>query len=57
MLMPEYALMRDGLVHKVVTTTGTESDVRRSHPDYQVKDVRDIPTNVLERYEYWSERP
>lgn len=55
--MPEYALMRDGLVHKVVTTTGTESDVRRSHPDYQVKDVRDIPTNVLERYEYWSERP
>lgn len=55
--MPEFALMRDGLVHNMVTTSGTRKEVEDLHPDYIVRDVRDVPVNVLERYEYWSERP
>lgn len=55
--MTEFVLMRDGLVHNVVTTSGTRREVQDLHPGYDVKDIRDVPTNVLERYEYWSERP
>lgn len=56
--MNEYAvLLASGEVQHLVTTGRTLDEVKKSFPDHKVVLVSDVPLSVLERYQYWSNRP
>jgi hypothetical protein len=55
--MKEWALMHRGKIVNVVTTNESKDSVQQHHPTYEVVDLYSLPTNVLERYEFWRNRP
>jgi hypothetical protein len=55
--MTEWALLREGRIINVVTTSATITTVREWHPNYQVRDLYSLPAEVQRAYRYWDDRP
>lgn len=55
--MNQWALMHRGRIVNIVTTELTKTQVQEKHPSYHVADLDTLPTDVLEAYQYWHERP
>lgn len=56
--MREWALVRNGYIVNVVTTSKSRREVEQSYPGYQVKDLyAECSRSMQESYQYWNERP
>lgn len=59
--MTEYALLRNGEIINVVTTSGgmeaAERVAERCEDDVTVVPLDSLPDDVKQRYQYWNERP
>jgi hypothetical protein len=55
--MTEYAMIKDGRVTGIMMTGKPLSELRTEHPDYEIRPVDVTPISMLEKYQYWSERP
>lgn len=55
--MSQWALLKGNDIHMVFITTKSRVDMERNYPDYTVRDLSSMPTDVQERYQFWDERP
>jgi hypothetical protein len=56
--MTEWAVLHRNRIIKIVTTTKTAKQIKADYPpDYEVKDLYQLPADVQEAYQYWRERP
>jgi len=55
--MTEWALLRNGKIVNVVTTYANLEEMQKSYPGYVIKDIYTLPDSVLQKYQYWNERP
>lgn len=55
--MNEWALLKDGQIVNVVNTTMCKRHVAERFPGHEVQSLYSVPADVLERYEYYRERP
>lgn len=55
--MKEFALLRNGEVSAIITTSRSQADLAADEPSYDVRPVSEVPLAVLERYRHWRERP
>lgn len=53
----EYALLKDGSIFTVVTTSLALWEVALKYGEYEVKPLHLVPMAVREKYEFWAERP
>jgi hypothetical protein len=53
----EIALLKDGRIVNVVTTSASKIALQERWPEYEVRDLEDVPMHVRSNYQYWSERP
>jgi len=56
-MMRQWALLDGGEIVNVVTADGTKAEVQQKYPTYHVAELNSLPTNVVESYRYWNERP
>lgn len=54
--MNQWALLKDGAIVNVVTTTICKRHLMEQFPGHEVKSLYSLPTDVLEAYEFYRER-
>lgn len=57
MTTQEYALIKDGEIENVVTTSKSLTTLREEHPEYKVMPLVQVDWATKRRYRFWEERP
>jgi hypothetical protein len=53
----EWALLKNGQIVNVVTTTACKRDIQKRYPTHEVAWLYGLPAEVRWAYRYWDERP
>ena len=53
----EWALVKGGEIIRVVTTSRSLPELKKTYPDYQVSDLYNLPSMIQRNYRYWEDRP
>jgi hypothetical protein len=53
----EWALLKNGRIVNVVTTTMCKRRMQERYPDYEVAWLYSLPDEVKQQYQHWNERP
>ena len=55
--MNTWALLKNGKIVNTITTSSGIKHMQEHYPDFEIKDIYSLPSNVQEAYQYWNERP